>query len=147
MSTLLKRSLLAALLLFLSAAGFGQAISGDLVGVVKDSTGAMVANATVDATNLQTGFKANSTTNSNGEYRFTNLPAGHYSVQAASGSLKGGYADIEVDTQQDANCQHYRQRSRRGNHGGSQRTSYHHRHHHCSDRKHLHQQGNWQTCP
>ena len=39
MSTLLKRSLLAALLLFLSAAAFGQAISGDLVGVVKDSTG------------------------------------------------------------------------------------------------------------
>ena len=97
MSTLLKRSLLAALLLFLSAAGFGQAISGDLTGVVKDSSGAVVANASVDTTNLQTGFKASTTTNTNGEYRFINLPAGHYSVQAASGSLKGGYADIQVD--------------------------------------------------
>jgi len=96
MSTLLKQSLLAALLLFLSAAAFGQAISGDLVGIVKDSTGAVVANATVDATNLQTGFKASSTTNSNGEYRFINLPAGHYSLAASSGGMKGGYADIEV---------------------------------------------------
>ena len=90
MSTLLKRSLLAVICLFLSAAAFGQAISGDLVGVVKDSSGAVVANATVDATNLATGFKASTTTNTNGEYRFINLPAGHYSLQAASGGLKGG---------------------------------------------------------
>ncbi len=96
MKNLLKSLTVLALALLLPAAALAQAISGDLVGVVKDSTGAMVANATVDATNLQTGLKANSTTNSNGEYRFTNLPAGHYSVQAASGSLKGGYADIEV---------------------------------------------------
>ena len=26
----------------------------------------------------------------------SNLPAGHYSLQAAPGDLKGGYADVEV---------------------------------------------------
>ncbi len=85
-----------ALLLLLPAAGFAQAISGDLVGQVKDSSGAVVANANVEITNLQTGFKATTTTNTNGEYRFVNLPAGHYSVDASSGGLKGGFADIEV---------------------------------------------------
>ncbi len=96
MLTMLKRSLLTAFFLFLSAAAFGQAISGDLVGVVKDSSGAVVANAGVDATNLQTGFKTTTNTNSSGEYHFVNLPAGHYSVQATSANMKGGFADVEV---------------------------------------------------
>jgi hypothetical protein len=76
--------------------GFGQAISGDLVGTVRDSSGAIVADASVDATNLETAFKATTKSNSNGEYRFTNLPVGHYAVQAASTGLKGGFADIDV---------------------------------------------------
>ena len=81
---------------FLPVLMFGQAISGDLVGIVKDSSGAVVASASVDATNLGTGQKQTTTTNSSGEYRFVNLPAGHYSVQAATAGLKGGFADIEV---------------------------------------------------
>src|SRR4051794_2949083 len=97
MLRVLKQSLLAVVCLLLSAAAFGQAISGDITGTVKDSSGAVVANANVDITNLQTGYKASTTTNSNGEYRFINLPAGHYSVQAASGGMKGGFADIQVD--------------------------------------------------
>ena len=96
MKNLLKSLTVLALALLLPAAALAQAISGDVVGVVKDSTGAVVANATVTATNLATGYKATSTANATGEYHFVNLPAGHYSVEAASGSLKGGYADIEV---------------------------------------------------
>ncbi len=97
MRNLLKSLLVFALALLLPAAALAQAISGDVVGIVKDSSGAVVANATVDATNLQTGFKINTTTNTNGEYHFVNLPAGHYSLQASSSSLKGGYADIVVE--------------------------------------------------
>ena len=97
MKNLLKSLLVLGLALLLPAAVLGQAISGDVVGIVKDSTGALVANATVDATNLSTGYKTSTATNTSGEYHFVNLPAGHYSVQAASGSLKGGYADLAVE--------------------------------------------------
>ena len=88
-------SLVAILALF-SVWGFSQQISGDLVGTVKDASGAVVAGATVEATNLGTGVKATTTTNSAGEYHFVNLPAGHYSLQASSAGMKGGYQDIEV---------------------------------------------------
>ena len=52
--------------------------------------------ATVDATNLATNFKNSVTTNSNGEYHFIDLPAGHYKIEATSGGLKGGIADVIV---------------------------------------------------
>ncbi len=97
MKNLLRNLTVLALGLLLPVAALAQAISGDLVGVVKDSSDAVVGNASITATNLQTGFKATTTTNTSGEYHFTNLPAGHYSLQATSGSLKGGYADVEVD--------------------------------------------------
>ena len=96
MSHLLKQTLLTILLTLVPVAVFGQAISGDLIGAVRDATGAVIPNATVEATNLGTGYKISTTTSASGEYRFTNLPEGHYSLQATSGSLKGGFADIEV---------------------------------------------------
>ena len=91
-----KQITVAALLALLCTMALGQAISGDLVGVVKDSSGALVASASVEATNLATGQKETTTTNTSGEYRFTNLPAGHYSVEASSAGMKGGYGDVEV---------------------------------------------------
>ncbi len=87
---------LALLLLLTAALAFGQAISGDLVGTVSDNSGAVVANAEVNVLNLGTGLKQTTTTNTQGEYRFTNLPAGHYSIQASATGLKGGYKDIAV---------------------------------------------------
>jgi Carboxypeptidase regulatory-like domain/TonB dependent receptor len=79
---------------------FGQQISGDLLGTVTDASGAIVPGATVEITNLGTGYKSSQVTKASGEYHFVNLPVGHYSVQASSGtatgSLKGGYQDVEV---------------------------------------------------
>jgi len=82
--------------LLLSTLSFGQAISGDLTGVVKDASNAYVANADVEVTNLGTQFKQATKTNSQGEYRFANLPAGHYSVDVSAPGMKGGYRDVEV---------------------------------------------------
>ena len=82
--------------LLLSALSFGQAISGDLTGVVKDASGAYVASADVTVTNLGTGFTQTLKTNPQGEYRFVNLPAGHYSVDVNAPGMKGGYRDVEV---------------------------------------------------
>jgi len=55
----------------------GQAISGNLTGTVTDSTGAAVNSASVEAVNLGTGQKINTTTRGSGEYVFTNLPVGN----------------------------------------------------------------------
>src|SRR4051794_26748341 len=73
-----------------------QAISGDLLGVVTDSSGAVVPNATVEATNIATGVKASTITTASGEYHFVNLPVGHYSIQTSGNGLSGGYSDIQV---------------------------------------------------
>ena len=88
--TLLSLALLVPIL------SYGQAISGDLTGVVKDASGAYVANADVEVTNLGTGFKQTTKTNSQGEYHFVNLPVAHYSVDVSAPGMKGGYRDVEV---------------------------------------------------
>lgn len=79
-----------------------QAVSGDLTGVVTDSSGAVVPNIDIEATNLATGVKASSTTNANGEYHFINLPIGHYSIQISGHGLSGGYADVQVQLNKQA---------------------------------------------
>jgi len=59
-----------------------QVISGDLVGTVVDSSGAVVPGASIEATNTATGVKYTAAANSSGEYRFNNLPVGTYNVTA-----------------------------------------------------------------
>lgn len=61
-----------------------QAISGDLVGTVVDKTGGAVPNAAVQATNVATGLKVTATTKEQGEFRFSNLPIGTYTVQVSA---------------------------------------------------------------
>ncbi len=73
-----------------------QAISGDLLGVVSDSSGAVVPNAQVVATNLATGSKTTTTTNASGEYHFVNLPVAHYSLEMTGSNMVGGYKDVQV---------------------------------------------------
>ena len=87
MSALRKIIFIATLMGLLSLAAFGQMVSGDLVGTVTDNTGAFVPNASVKATNLATGFTANTKTNGSGEYHFVNLPVGHYSLRASPGTV------------------------------------------------------------
>ena len=88
--------ILFSVVLLLPVLSFGQAISGDLTGVVKDATGAYVPDADVTVTNLGTGFKQDLKTNAQGEYHFVNLPAGHYSIDVSAPGMKGGYRDVEV---------------------------------------------------
>jgi hypothetical protein len=77
-------SCLIVLLLSLVAGPFlmGQTAStGALVGTVKDSSGAVVANATVTATNVGTNQARTTTTTSDGGYKFGFLPPGTYKVK------------------------------------------------------------------
>ncbi len=71
-------SSLTACLLLLSL-GFAQSISGDIRGLVKDPSGAVVANAEVTVTNLdQNTVLRNVTTGASGEYVAALLPVGTY---------------------------------------------------------------------
>lgn len=70
--------------LLLTVNVWAQFTSGDLVGVVYDSSGALVPNTTVTATNQATNVKLTTTSNANGEYRFSNLLAGSYTISASS---------------------------------------------------------------
>jgi Carboxypeptidase regulatory-like domain len=58
-----------------------QTTAGVLVGVVRDSTGAVVPNVPVAATNQGTGLVYSAKTNASGEYRIGNLPNGTYKLE------------------------------------------------------------------
>jgi hypothetical protein len=78
----------------LAVHSWAQAISGDLVGSIQDSTKAAVSSATVEAANTATNAKTRTRSDSSGEYRFTNLLPGTYELTAtadgfAPSSLKG----------------------------------------------------------
>ena len=83
-----------------------QAISGDLVGTVTDSSGAALPNITVSATNTATNVRYTGATNATGEYRIANLPPGTYEVSTsatgfATATLKG--VGIELNRTATAN--------------------------------------------
>ena len=59
-------------------------VTGTISGVVHDSSGAVVAQAEVVATETSTNFKRSATSDTNGEYRLLALPAGNYTVEATA---------------------------------------------------------------
>lgn len=67
-----------------AAAGVTASISG----TVTDATGATVVNATVKATNTDTGIAQTQPTNSQGFYSFQSLPLGHYDVAVEKPGFK-----------------------------------------------------------
>src|SRR5258705_2993775 len=79
-----------------SSGAFGQAISGNLVGTVIDSSGAVVPNAGVEATKIDTGITTTTTTNGTGAYRFENLPVGTYRIVVRSGGFKTAIQQVDV---------------------------------------------------
>jgi hypothetical protein len=86
------------LTIIISATGycFAQA-TGNIKGAVADPNGGLVAGATVEAVNNQTGEKRSTTTSDAGTYNITNLPVGTYTVTAtATGFGPGTAKDVQV---------------------------------------------------
>ena len=77
------RLLLAALILILAPAAIlnAQVTTSTLIGLVKDSSGAILPGASVVATNEGTGVSREATSDSNGEFVLTALPSGPYTVK------------------------------------------------------------------
>src|SRR5437870_12139720 len=61
-----------------------QAVFGTFLGTVQDQQGAVVPNAPVAATNLETGVVRSTITDRSGSYRIANVPPGSYQVMASA---------------------------------------------------------------
>src|SRR5258707_3116956 len=76
----------------------GQTVFGRISGTVKDANGGSIPNATVTITNLATNLVRTATTDGDGFYTATNLPAGSYSVAAVGkGFKKAEQSGISVE--------------------------------------------------
>ena len=81
-----------AILLASSSLCYGQDVSG-MTGEVTDPSGATLSGATVTLTNAATGTKFTATTNSQGVYRFSEIPPGQgYEATFAA----SGFSAVEV---------------------------------------------------
>ena len=76
-----------------SLSTFAQVPTGTILGVVKDSSGAVVADAMVTIRNIDTGDRRTLSSANDGAYRAVQLPAGHYEVRAE-------HAGFRTETQQ-----------------------------------------------
>jgi len=75
---------------------FGQAQGGRIVGTITDSTGAAVANADVEATNVGTNVPNKTKANGAGEYHIDNLIPGAYKVTASAAGFKATSQTVDV---------------------------------------------------
>lgn len=73
-----------AAVLGLAPAGRGQVTSGTIFGAVQDSSGALIPNATITATEPNKGVTRTTTSSSNGTFSIPNLLPGTYSVRVES---------------------------------------------------------------
>ena len=89
----------AALWLLVASAGalMAQSTYGAILGTVRDTSGAVVAGATITITNTGTTAARSAVSNANGDYVFNNIDVGAYSVSiAAPGFEKFSASQIEL---------------------------------------------------
>jgi hypothetical protein len=97
------RKLAAAVLMILgvpllcATAAYAQTTtSGDVAGVVQDPSQAAVPNATVTLKDTDTGATRSTMTNGQGEYRFTFMKPGPYTISASAAGLQSDINQIQV---------------------------------------------------
>jgi hypothetical protein len=73
-----------------------QKITGDISGTVQDTTGAVLKDAKVTATNTGTGETRSANTSDSGFYRIIELPPGNYKVTATAQGFKTSARDAQV---------------------------------------------------
>ena len=83
--------ILATMLVAVSA--YGQTFRGAINGTVADPSGAVVAGAAVKATNNATGVTLDTTTTSDGQFSFQDLPLGSYRIAVSA----GGFTPSTID--------------------------------------------------
>jgi hypothetical protein len=80
-------------LVLLGATGYAQTFRGAINGTVTDPSGAVVAGASVKATNVATAVAITATTTSGGEFAFQDLPLGTYKVEVTASGFRTAAVD------------------------------------------------------
>jgi Carboxypeptidase regulatory-like domain/TonB dependent receptor len=89
------------LLLIAAQPGLAQVDQGAVTGLVTDSSGAVLSGAQVTLTNTDNGLVLQTTTSASGEYTFSPVRIGNYSISAtAPGFATTGQKDMKVSVQQ-----------------------------------------------
>lgn len=91
------------LLLLSSAVAIAQVTTADLVGTIRDSSGGVVPGVTVTLTNQATGVSRSATTGDEGNYIFTSLQPGTYTLAAeATGFSRVERTGVQLQVNQRA---------------------------------------------
>jgi Carboxypeptidase regulatory-like domain/TonB dependent receptor len=92
-----------ALVQLTSQLAFGQIDQGSITGIIQDSSGAVVPNATVTLTSTDTGLTIQTHSDGSGGYTFSPVRIGNYQVSAtATGFSTTTQQNLKVDVQQHA---------------------------------------------
>lgn len=75
-------------LLLTALSGFAQSTQGSILGVVADSSGAVIPGAAVTLTNTDEGTVRTTTSSATGLYRFVDVKAGHYSLSVTASNFQ-----------------------------------------------------------
>lgn len=86
--TLRRVAALAAVMMLAGVLAWAQSDNASISGIVRDPSGAVVANAKVIVKNEATGFERVATTNESGLYNVPNLPPGYYEVRVEAPGFK-----------------------------------------------------------
>ena len=89
-------ALAAMMMLFLCGFALAQQETGQISGIVKDQSGAVIAGATVVVKNMNTSQERTVTTGESGIYVVTNLQPSKYSVTASQKGFNAAKAQVEL---------------------------------------------------
>ena len=100
-SSLFQFSIFITLLFTLLTPVFAQQTAGNVRGVVKDPTGAVIPSAKVTILDKKTNTSQNTISTGGGEYEFKNLPVGDYEITVEAGGFKTlTLSDVRVQLNQ-----------------------------------------------
>jgi hypothetical protein len=90
-----------AALFIVATASFAQVDTGAILGTIRDSSGGLIPGAKVTLTNSDTGLVLTATSASSGEYTFSPVKIGHYSITAEfKGFERVEHPNVTVEVQQ-----------------------------------------------
>src|SRR5437867_4329499 len=95
-NTMSKRTWRAIALFLLSSVPAWAALNGDIEGVVKDATGAVIPSANVTITSVETGVQRTLVSNERGYFIATLLPIGEYDVRVEFAGFKANVQRVLV---------------------------------------------------
>src|SRR5216683_2947389 len=80
---------------------FSQSITGDILGTIKDPTGAVIGGGTITLTDVGTGSKWTVSSDDSGSYLFAQLKPGRYRLETSKAGFQVAVvSDIELQVGQ-----------------------------------------------